>query len=140
MSVTLFPIIQPRASEAITGPKLYKEVRWDFENNIPIFKNGSPVVVTGKEAVLVWAWKALHTPRFRYGIYTWDYGNEAESLIGQAFTDELKQSEAIRYVEECLLINLYITGLSGVAVSFSDAVLSIRCTIETVYGEVEINV
>jgi len=136
--MSLFPSIQPQSVKTGTELKLYKEVKWDFENNIPVFKNGSPVIVTGKEAVLVWAWKALHTPRFRYEIYTWDYGCEVESLIGQPFTDELKQAEAARYVRECLLINPYITGVSDVSVSFGDGTLNISCTIETVYGEVTI--
>ena len=135
MSTTLFPIIQPQAVEAGTKLELYKEVKWDYENNIPVFKNGSPVIVTGKEAVLVWVWKALHTPRFRYEIYTWDYGSEVESLIGQPFTEELKQSEAARYVKECLLINSYITGISDVSVSFADGSLSISCTVKTIYGD-----
>lgn len=139
MNETLFPSIQPE----ITGEKelkLYKEIKWDFENNIPVFKNGSPVVVEGREAVLIWAWKALHTPRFRYEIYTWDYGSEVESLIGQPFTDELKKAEAARYVKECLLINEYITGVSNITVLFKDGAIKINCTIETLYGGGEINV
>lgn len=138
--MNLFPIIQPQTAEINTELPLYKEVKWDFEKNIPIFKNGSPVIVTGKEAVLVWAWKALHTPRFRHEIYTWDYGCEVESLIGQPFTEELKQSEAVRYVKECLMINPYITDVTNVSVSFADGKLSISCTIETIYGEVTIDV
>lgn len=138
--MNLFPIIQPQTVEVSTELPLYKEVKWDFEKNIPVFKNGSPVIVSGKEAVLVWAWKALRTPRFRYEIYSWDYGNEAESLIGQPFTDELKQSEAARYVRECLLINPYIIDVSNISVSFGDGTLNISCTIETVYGEAELNV
>ena len=138
--MTLFPIIQPQAVETATDLKLFKEVKWDFENNIPAFKNGSPVIVTGKEAVLIWAWKALNTPRFLHEIYTWDYGNESESLIGQPFTEELKQSEATRYVRECLLINPYITAVPFVEVAFVDGVLKISCTIETIYGEAKVNV
>lgn len=139
MSVTLFPSIQPDTIET-SELELYKEIKWDFDNNIPVFQNGSPVIVTGKEAVLVWAWKALHTPRFRYEIYTWDYGSEVESLIGQPFTEDLKQSEAARYIRECLLINPYITDITDINVSFNDGVLNISCTIETVYGEAIIDV
>lgn len=138
--MTLFPIIQPQAAETATDLKPFKEVKWDFENNIPVFKNGSPVIVTGKEAVLIWAWKALNTPRFLHEIYTWDYGNESESLIGQPFTEELKQSEAARYVRECLIINPYITAIPFVEVAFVDGVLKINCTIETIYGEAKVNV
>ncbi|MDF2984726.1 MAG: phage protein [Eubacterium sp.] len=140
MSTTLFPIIQPQVEETVSELDLYKEIKWDFQNNIPIYQNGSPVIVTGKEAVFVWAWKALNTARFRYEIYTWNYGCEAESLVGQPFTDELKQSEAARYVKECLLVNRYITGISNVTVFFNDGAIKISCTLETVYGEAELNV
>jgi hypothetical protein len=138
--MSLFPIIQPQASNVQTEQKLYKEVKWDYENNIPVLKNGSPVIVSGKEAVLVWAWKALQTPRFRHEIYTWDYGSETESLIGQPYSEELKRSEAARQVKECLLINPYITGIYNITTSFKGDTLSITCIIETIYGEVNISV
>lgn len=138
--MNLFPIIQPQTSEEETELPLYKEVKWDFENDIPVYVNGAPVIVSGKDAVLVWAWKALHTPRYRHEIYTWDFGNEAESLIGQPITEELKQSEAARYIRDCLIVNPYITDVSDITVSFTGDVLNINCTVETVYGEGMINV
>lgn len=138
--MNLFPIIQPQSSEEETELALYKEVKWDFENDIPVYVNGAPVIVSGKDAVLVWAWKALHTPRYRHEIYTWDFGNEAESLIGQPITEELKQSEAARYIRDCLIVNPYITDVSEIMVSFTGDVLNISCTIETIYGEGIINV
>lgn len=138
--MSLFPIIQPQSVETPAELKLYKEVKWDFENNIPIFKNGSPVIVSGKEAVLIWVWKTLQTPRFRHEIYTWDYGCEVDSLMGQPYTEELKLSEAARYVRECLMINPYITDVTNITVSFVGETLNIGCTIETIYGEVKIDV
>ncbi len=138
--MSLFPIIEPQSAEVVPKLGLYKEIKWDFINNVPVFSNGAPVIVTGKEAVSVWAWKTLHTPRYRYEIYTWDYGCEMESLIGQPYSDELKQSEATRYVKECLLTNPYIVGVNDVTVIFAEDVLTISCSIETIYGEVEINV
>lgn len=138
--MSLFPIIQPQTSETTTELKLYQEVKWDFENNIPVFVNGAPVVISGKDAVLVWAWKAIHTQRYRYEIYTWDYGCEVDSLIGKPISEELKQSEAERYVRDCLLINPYITAVGDITVTFSDGVLSISAIIETIYGEVKLDV
>ncbi len=138
--MNIFPMIQPQVMETITELKLYKEVKWDFENNLPVFRNGSPVIVSGKEAVLIWARKALQTPRFRYEIYTWDYGCEVESLIGHPYTEELKQSEAARYVKECLLINPYIMGVHNITTQLTEETLNISCTIETLYGEVNIDV
>lgn len=138
--MTLFPSIQPDIAASSTTQALYKEVKWNFTDNCPVFKDGSPVVVEGKEAVLVWAWKALNTPRFRYEIYTWNFGNEIESLMGQPFTDELKRAEAFRCVRECLCINPYITDVSAITVSFESGILKISCTINTVYGEVNLHV
>lgn len=138
--MTLFPSIQPEMVASSSTATLYCEVKWDFEKNVPVFKNGSPAEVTGKDAVLVWAWKALHTPRFRHEIYTWDYGNETDNLIGQPFTEELKQAEAVRFVRECLLINPYVTDVTDISVVFADGSLKIACTLSTVYGEVSINV
>jgi len=142
VSETLFPIIQPLANSESSSDttELYKEVQWDYENNMPVFKSGSPVIITGRNAVLVWAWKALHVPRFRYVIYTWDYGNEVESLIGQPFTEDLKRSEAARYVQECLLINPYITGVNNITVNFNDGIMLVSCSLSTVYGEVDVSV
>ena len=139
----IFPAVQPEAE--VTNPDslpLCREVAWDFERGCPIFSGGHPVEVTGTEAVRVWAWKALMTPRFRHDIYSWDYGCEAESLIGKPFTAEVKENEAIRCVREALMPNPYITDTLKVIADFalSGTGLTIRCAVSTIYGEVEVNV
>ncbi len=131
-------MIQPEVIEVETELPMYKEVAWDYENNKPIYRNGSPLITEGAEAVLVWAWKALHVERYTYDIYTWNYGNEIESLIGQSFTNELKIAEAIRYVREALLINPYIESVENVRVEFDEDKLTIECKIITIYGEVDL--
>ncbi|MCI9576972.1 MAG: DUF2634 domain-containing protein [Clostridiales bacterium] len=138
MSRTLFPAIQPAAVQAETPLPLCREIAWDFAKNIPIFQDGKPLEVTGLEAVKVWIWKALHTARYQYEAYTWDYGNELESLIGSDFSDELKQSEAIRYVKEALEICPYIERVEQVKVNFEDSTFTISCKVQTIYGEVEL--
>lgn len=138
MSRTLFPAIQPAAVQAETPLPLCREIAWDFAKNIPIFQDGKPLEVTGLEAVKVWIWKALHTARYQYEAYTWDYGNELESLIGSDFSDELKQSEAIRYVKEALEICPYIERVEQVKANFEDSTFTISCKVQTIYGEVEL--
>ena len=137
----IFPMVQPEVSETSAAQlPLCREIAWDFVNGTPIFSGGRPVEVIGAEAVKVWVWKALKTARFRHDIYTWDYGCEAEGLIGQAFTPEVKQSEATRYIREALQPNPYITEVQQVSVEFSNTLLSVHCKVNTIYGEVEINV
>ncbi len=124
--MSLFPLIQPQV-----------EAQAD---TLPVWRGGSPHIVMGADAVLSWIYRALQVVRYRHEIYTWSYGNECETLIGTAYTDDLKQAEAARYVCECLLVNPYIEAVSDVVVSFNGEVLVISCTAMTVYGEVSVNV
>lgn len=137
----IFPFIQPQiiTQNEPTDLPLYKEIAWNFEDNIPIFRNGAPLILEGKEAVQTWAWKALNTERFKYIIYTWNFGNEVNTLIGQSYTMDLKIAEAKRYIEECLLINPYITKITNVDVKFSNETVEIMCSLETIYGEIQVN-
>lgn len=137
--MSIFPMIDP-GEAAETGSQalpLCREAAWDFEHDVPIFRGGEPVVVTEKEALKVWIWRALRTPRFKYEIYTWAYGSEFESLLGQAYTDAVKTAEAPRYLRECLLVNPYITAVKDITVSFEAARLTVKGTAVTVYGEVD---
>ena len=122
--MNLFPMIQPELELKDASLPMYKEIAWDFEHNIPIYKNGSPKWITGK---------------YSYPIYSWNYGCQLESLIGQTVSEELKQSEAMRYVRQTLTENPYITDVKEVSVSFTNDVLSISCILNTRYGEVKVN-
>ena len=140
MSKTLFPIIQPELSDAGSKSAVCREVAWDYKTNSPIWRGGSPYIVTGAEAVASWAYRALQVARYRYEIYSWNYGNECEALIGTSYSDEMKEAEAKRYVFECLITNKYITDVSNIKVEFLDGKLMISCVIKTIYGEVNIDV
>lgn len=139
--MSLFPIISPPEDQGGQNRNLplCKEVAWDFEDDVPIFRGGQPVVVTEKEALKVWIWRALRTPRFKYEIYTWAYGSEFESLLGQAYSDSVKTAEAPRYLRECLLVNPYITAVKDISVTFEAARLTVAGAAVTIYGEVNFN-
>ena len=137
---TIFPVVQPEAEETASALPLAREIKWDFQEGVPVFSAGEPVIVSGAEAVKVWCWKALNTPRYRHDVYSWAYGSEAEDLIGQAFTADVKRSEAIRYVREALLVSPYITGVGEISVEFAGDRLTVQCSVSTVYGEVDLNV
>lgn len=138
--MSIFPVIDPKeAPRAEEGAlPLYREVAWDFENDVPRFRGGRPIVVEAKEALKVWIWRALRTARYRYAIYSTDYGSEYETLLGQAYTNTVKTAEAPRYFRECLLINPYITDTRDIQVDFDAAKLTVRGTAVTVYGEVDL--
>lgn len=141
MAETLFPFFGDTTTVATSADSLplYKEVAWDFEKNIPIVEKGDFKIVEGNEAIKTWVYKTMKTERFRYQIYSWDYGSELESLLGQSYTPNLTKAESIRYIKEALLINPYIKNVSNVEVTFSNGTLFIDATLETIYGETEVN-
>lgn len=140
MSDSLFPIIQPQVSSSGGEMPLYRETAWDYKSDTPVWRGGSPYIVTGADAVASWAYRALQVVRYRYEVYSWNYGSECDSLIGTVYTDELKQAEAKRYVRECLMVNPYVTDISNIVVSFSGGRLAISFDMNTIYGEVSIDV
>lgn len=140
--MSLFPLIeQPDVGELTTsdGLPLYREVDWDFQTNKPVWKGGDPVFVTGARAVLVWAWNALHTERFAHDVFSTDYGLDGESLLGQAYSSEVREAEAIRIVRETLQVNPYITNVTQVDVKLEGSTLHVSFKLTTIYGEVTVD-
>lgn len=141
---SIFPFIQPQifdpADYAAQDLPMYRDVEWDFVADKPIFVRGNPIFVNGLLAVMGWAWRALKQERFVNEIYTWNYGNELRMLFGQAWQPETKQSEAIRYIRECLFVLPYITDVTDVVTSFEGSTLTIECNVHTVYGSQRLEV
>lgn len=95
--------------------------------------------VEGVKAIKTWAWLALQVARYRYPIFTWDYGNEFEDLIGQGYSEEHIETELQRMLEDCLLINPDILGISDLEFTHGD-ILHLKFRIQTLYGEDELHV
>lgn len=96
-------------------------------------------IVEGLEAIKVWIWLVLQTPRYRHYVYTWDYGNEFEDLIGQGYTEDYIEAQTRRMTEDCLLVNENIKSISDFSVSIENEHLTVTFTANTIYGDVEIN-
>lgn len=64
---------------------------------------GDPLRVSGDEAVVEWAMKALNTEQGEFPIYTQSYGSNLGRLIGQALPEGVLYAEVTRTVKECLL-------------------------------------
>ena len=140
--MSLFPFISNNVDEMKVDNifPMYREIAWDFERNIPILENGDFKLIEGNEAIKVWAYKALLTPRYSYSIYSWDYGSELMDLIGKAYTPSLTKEEAKRYIKEALLINPYILEVTVIDTSFNNGILSADIKIVTIYGESEVTI
>lgn len=119
---------------------LFKEYAWDIENNKFILEDGKFKVVEGNQALKIWIWKVLKTARYRYLAYSWNYGQEYETLIGKGLSAAALKLEVERYIKEAILINPYIKDIYNLNIIVEGAKLNIDFTISTVYGEVDINV
>jgi hypothetical protein len=141
--MSIFPFISyenEEISSSNTIFPIYREVAFDFDNSTPIISNGDLKIVEGNEAIKVWVYKAINTVRYEHSIYSWGYGCEATNLIGKGYTQGLTKSEAERYIKECILINPYITNVEIIDINFTNNMLTCDIKINTVYGEVSINV
>ena len=138
--MSLFPFISNDEVNVDNSFPLYKEVAWDFEKNVPVIENGDFKIVEGNNAIKVWVYKALLTPRYNYSIYSWDYGSELLDLIGKTYTPSLTKSEAKRYIEEALLINPYILEVNVMDTDFKNDLLNADIKIVTIYGESEVTI
>ena len=96
-------------------------------------------IVEGVEAVKVWIWCCIKTPRFRHAIYSWQYGTEFEQYIGQVLTDEYLRTDVLTELEDALLINPYISAIENFDVTRTGDRLHITCTVETQFGAVEVS-
>lgn len=90
--------------------------------------------VSGVEAIKVWAWFALQVARYRYRQFTWNYGTEAEDLIGKNYGVDYEISELQRYITECLTVHPNVTEVSDFVTSFEGTTLTAKFTLVTDFG------
>ena len=96
-------------------------------------------MVEGYDALLVWAWLALRTPRYRFYIYSVDYGQEFENLVGKSYSEELTDSELERMTEECLTENPYITGIENFSCVKQEEKITLTFRLITELGDGEVS-
>lgn len=122
------------ATAAATALDMPREYGIDFSTGQLTGK-----IVEGLEAIKVWIWNCLHTERYRYAIYSWQYGVEYEQYIGETITDEYLQSDCQVETEEAMLVNPYITGITDFSATLEGSVLRIVFTVETTLGDMEVD-
>lgn len=86
--MSLFPFMRSVEEQDIAAPKIYKEYEFNFETGKLTGK-----VLEGKEALKMWIYKTLLTKRYKHLIYSWDYGQDLEEIIGQGYEKGLIKSE-----------------------------------------------
>lgn len=115
-----------------------KTFDFDFEVGEFVMKNGSPVALSGIDALKLWIRKCIRTQLNRYSIYKGkQYGANIEDLvIGKSYGIDFVESELRREIETALLQNEDIKSMSSFSVKRAGSTLNISFTLITVYGKV----
>ena len=90
----------------------------------------------GKTAMLQDIDLALSTERWRYLIYSGDYGMELDELFGKSRPYVVADME--RRITEALLEDDRITAVENFEISFSGDTATVCCTAVTTFGDVSI--
>ena len=118
---------------------LFKEMAIDFETGEPIIKNNEIVTLEGSEALKVWIWRALKTERYKYKVYSNNYGNELKEQLGTIYDKTIKDAILENEIRECLGVNPYITRLHSFTIETPEGMQHpyIYFSVDTVYGTIE---
>lgn len=139
----MFPFIsitkEELAASALVSMDTPCEYAFNVQTNEFLLKDSKMYYVYGKEALRIWIYKALRTSRGRYWAYSWNFGNDLESLIGGGYSRAAMEIEAQRMVGEALTKNSHIKGIKDFAVEFEDIFMHIYFEAVTDQGNVEIN-
>ena len=135
--MSLFPFVTDEEIAQVTPEVTASSIR-EYELD---FKTGRLTgrIVEGVDALCVWAYLALKDKRYRWVIYSWQYGEEYTNLIGYSFDEDYLYSEVKRYIEECLFINEHITGIEDLTVNQVNEMLYIRFRMITDVGSKEVS-
>ena len=96
-------------------------------------------IITGLAAVIQWIRLALETERYFYNQFSWEYGSEIKTLIGQSFSEEYITSEVQRMVTDALSTSEDIDSISSLEVAMNGDSLRVDFTVNTPYGSGEVN-
>lgn len=132
----IFPTtnIQPEITTSNDLP-VYTDWAFDFENNCLALKGGRQYKVEKQEALKIWIWKALNTPRLTYPVYSKNFGQD----FGKFSENNLPalNERLTRCIKETLLANVYITGVEGFDIQHDHDRVDISFVVNTIYGNVE---
>lgn len=137
--MSVFPFIQTvKTADSAQELPLFREWAYDYNNNTLLTDgSGKNYLVSGNDALKVWIYKALHTPRFRHIAYSRGFGNELQNIYGYTLDDTIK-SEIKRYITEAIMCNPYINEITDISFEFSGTRLTVIIRLVTVYGVTEL--
>ncbi len=124
-------LIEPKADgNAAHSPYSSKTYKIDYHSSNPKIKG----MIDGTEAIRQSIWLILHTERYKYPIYSWDYGVELLGLFGQPIS--FVQSELQRRIAEALSMDDRIIEVGEFAFAQQRGKLQVSFTVFTNIGDI----
>ena len=93
-------------------------------------------MVDDKKAIEQSIYLALKTERYNYLIFSWNYGEETNKLVGKP--KDLARAELPRLLKECLLVDDRISSIEDVVLTDVEEGLHVSFTAVTVHGDIPI--
>lgn len=93
-------------------------------------------IIDDKKAIEQSILLALSTSRFKYLIFSWNYGEEINHLIGKP--KDLVRVEIPRLLHECLLVDDRISSIENIVITDIEEGLHVSFTAVTVHGDIPI--
>ena len=118
--------------------EIVKEPSYTYKMVLPT-RDDDPTVFRGKtdeiEAVKQAVYKILNTERYRYPIYSWDYGIELDNLFGQPIPWVYPELE--RRIAEALVWDDRINSVTDFEFENFRNDVHAKFTVNTIYGSYE---
>ena len=98
---------------------------FDYDAGAYVMEAGSPVQVTGRQAVQAWLEYVVRTARGRYAIHPTDFGARIQDMVGLKAPKGYDLSEFNRQLQETIR---YLPAIQGISRPSFDG-KSIQCTV-----------
>lgn len=113
-----------------------KTVQFDFEKHEFILSpTGRQKTVISSDAWGEWCVKALCSERYKYLIYSDNYGEEIDTLLGKSYPCKVVESEIRRMVKDCLMVDKRTASVDNFKFTWIDDGIMFSCDVKNTIGE-----
>ncbi|AEE95793.1 DUF2634 domain-containing protein [Mahella australiensis] len=135
----LFPIEEETVGEIAAEEQMQEYGRsWKFDfakGDFVLTPAGKVMGTSGAEAWVEWCQKTIATARYRYLVYSRDYGQEFDDLISQHLTREANESEIKRITTEALMVNPLTASVDNFTFDWDHDTVYFTCEITNTRSE-----
>lgn len=126
-SNNIIPVTSPFSSSVISGVS----PKFDFEKRDFVLDAGDLALISGSENLNQWIRKSIGTERYKYPIYTWNFGNEIFTLFGTSLISATTRSVVDKFIKDALLYDSRISEVLDVESKVSGDALIVQFKVVT---------